>query len=135
MNAKLELKYFKFPKYWEPWVEPILDSDHLWERLDQIWKEYSPTDQELIAITLVREGRSSLKIGFSNGEWILIFEKESGVFWCAIGDPTTVGDRWVVFPEWTELPRRFVLTSDVAKGAIRYWIDTGEPSPMVDWQQ
>jgi hypothetical protein len=74
-----------------------------------------------------------MHVGLGGDEWMVGLHRQNGEFLIALGESSAIGTKVFLFPEWTELPRRFVIPSPIAREVVSHWITTGTLSEVVKW--
>lgn len=127
------LKYFRFPNYWEEVVEDVNSSGQLLMRLEDLQREYVPERNESLYVYVENANRDVLHVGLGPDKWLIVRDRKGGECLVSLGDEAAEGSQVFLVPEWTELPRKYLIPQEVAREVVRMWFETGTLSDSIRW--
>jgi hypothetical protein len=132
--TRWQLRYFRFPEYWNEQVEEISLPGEVLSRLDALYLELGTDDDANPTVYVKDHQGDMLHVCMASKAWILILHASGGNCWVSVADNPRSGNCAFLFPEWTELPKRHLIHRDVARAALLYWLTNGTRSPLVTWE-
>ena len=126
---------FSDPLSQEETREEISDSAHLERRLGEVRDHFGSRLDHAIGVDLTDEDRS-LSVGLGEEFWALIqstndydeFEQ-----WCSLGDGDAEGSVVYYMPQWTDIPRKWLVPRSLGLEAVKEWYETGKLSSAIEW--
>jgi hypothetical protein len=128
-----QLKYFKLPNYWEELTEEVTSADQLLRRLQELQEEYRPEKDEGVSVYLENSAGDVVQLGLGSNEWVVITHRSGGECFVSLGDEEAEGYKPFLFPEWTELSRKHLIPSGIAREVVRRWFETGTFGDAIKW--
>jgi hypothetical protein len=128
------VRHFEFPNYWEEKVEDAFSFEELMGQIHRIARAFAPEKNERMCV-YVEKGGDELQLGLGDADWLMIFHGQDGRCLASLGDTTAEGYQPFVFPEWTEVAKKHLVSVSTAKQVLRHWFDTGKLSDAVRWTQ
>jgi hypothetical protein len=97
-------------------------------------------NREPFTLWLSGDNGFSLTIGWSSSLGFVQYARSDGrpPYWVAVGDRDADPEEHVDFLSGgtrTPIPRRFCMPVDSAMGIARHFLQTGERSPNVEWEE
>lgn len=131
------LKYFQLPKYWEEISESIVSAEHALTRLREIESSHVAREGEHISLFIEDSKGDKLHIGLAGDVWMIThlhpvdeFEVE---YQFGVGDKKAEGSVPFLFPEWTDVTAKRLISKSKGQEIAREWIERGILSNLIEW--
>jgi|SRR6516225_8074185 hypothetical protein len=131
--TRWRLQRFEFPKYWEQIIEEFQSPSEVLSRLKLLCTCDEPEEAEGTSFFLIDESENRMQVGCSGEGWVVMFFPRSGAARIAVGNDTAQGNKIFLLPEWTPVPRKHLLTIEVAENVVKEWMLNGSLSSEVSW--
>lgn len=119
-------------KPWKERQQSITSTEQLFSTIDELQREYVPTEDESPSVRLRSPTGDTMRIGLGGEEWLLIYLPQNGDVVLSLGDPYAEGTRVFMLPEWSEFTRDCLLPAETARRVLLSWIETGSVSPEMN---
>lgn len=134
-NRSCRLKRFEFPKYWEEIVENPESTEQVIARIKELYGTHCPDEGEGIFFFLEDDQGDHFHVGRSEEGWVLAYCPRVGAEKAAIGDVSATGHKAFLTPEWTDIERKHLIAPTIAECVLKAWIQTGQLSHEVRWEE
>ena len=134
-SRRCRLKRFEFPRYWEEIAEEIESADQLIQRMKDLLSEFSLGDADGVAFFLEDSGGNILNVCCSDEGWVISSDPKGGAGVISVGNKSATGYKAFLSPEWTDIERKHLVPSDVARAAVKLWVETGQLSHSIEWME